>query len=99
MNKHIHATSNDIGTLAEDARALMTATVDVAGEKIGEARKRVAAALESGREMTANIRDKAIAGAKATDEAVHEHPYKAIAVALGIGALIGFVVARRGSGK
>ena len=37
-----------MGTLAEDARALMAATADVAGEKVGEARKRLAAALESG---------------------------------------------------
>jgi ElaB/YqjD/DUF883 family membrane-anchored ribosome-binding protein len=76
MDKHKHAVGNDLGTLAEDARALMAATVDVAGEKVGEARKRLAAALESGREMAGNIRDKAVAGIKATDEAVREHPYK-----------------------
>ena len=46
MNKHTQATSNDIGALAEDARALMSATADVAGEKVGEARKRLADALE-----------------------------------------------------
>ena len=33
-------------TLAEDARALMTATADVAGEKVAEARTRLAAGLE-----------------------------------------------------
>ena len=38
-----------VGTLAEDARALMAATADVAGEKVSEARKRLAAALESGK--------------------------------------------------
>ena len=46
MNKQTQATSNDMGTLAEDARALMAATADVAGEKVSEARKRLAAALE-----------------------------------------------------
>ena len=51
MNKETQATSNDIGTLAEDARALMAATADVAGEKVGEARKRLAAALESGKKI------------------------------------------------
>ena len=30
-----------MGTLAEDARALMAATADVAGEEVGEARKRL----------------------------------------------------------
>jgi ElaB/YqjD/DUF883 family membrane-anchored ribosome-binding protein len=95
MNKHNQATSNDIGTLAEDARALMSATVDVAGEKVGEARKRLAAALESAKEMAGRVRDKAVVGAKAADEAVREHPYQAIGIALGVGALIGFLVSRR----
>ena len=95
MNKHTQATSNDMGTLAEDARALMAATADVAGEKVGEARKRLAAALESAKEIAGRIRDKAVEGAKATDEAVREHPYQSIGIALGVGALIGFLVSRR----
>ena len=53
MSKHTHTTSNDMGTLVEDARSLMAATADVAGEKVGEARQRLASALE---------RAKAIAG-------------------------------------
>ena len=95
MNKETQATSNDIGTLAEDARELLSATADVAGEKVGLARKRLAAALESAKHIAANVRDKAVAGAKAADEAVHEHPYQAIAIGVGVGALIGFLVARR----
>jgi ElaB/YqjD/DUF883 family membrane-anchored ribosome-binding protein len=95
MNQPTHTTSNDISTLAEDARALMAATADVAGEKVGEARKRLAAALERARAIAGSVRDKAVAGAKATDEAVHEHPYQAIAIGVGVGALLGFLVARR----
>jgi len=92
MSKHTQETSNDIGSLAEDARALMAATADVAGEKVGEARKRLAAALE-------NARIKAVQGAKAVDEAVHEHPYQAIAIGMGLGAVIGYLLARRGNGR
>ena len=95
MNKQTQATGHDVGQLAEDARALMAATADVAGEKVGEARKRLAAALDSAREIAGNVRDKAVAGAKATDEAVHEHPYQAIAVGVGVGALLGYLIARR----
>jgi ElaB/YqjD/DUF883 family membrane-anchored ribosome-binding protein len=95
MNKPTPSTSTDMGSLAEDARALMAATVDVAGEKVGEARKRLAAALERGKEIAGNVRDKAVAGAKVADEAVHEHPYQAIAIGVGVGALIGYFVARR----
>jgi len=95
MDKQTKATSNDMGTLAEDARALMAATADVAGEKVTEARKRLAAALESGKRVFGRVKEKAVEGAKATDEAVHEHPYQAIGIALGVGALIGYLVARR----
>jgi ElaB/YqjD/DUF883 family membrane-anchored ribosome-binding protein len=95
MNKHTQAISDDVGQLAEDARALMAATADVAGEKVGEARKRLATALDRANEIAGNVRDKAVAGAKATDEAVREHPYQAIGIALGVGALLGFLVARR----
>src|ERR1039458_8227244 len=95
MNKETQATTNDMGTLAEDARDLMTATADVAGEKVSAARKRLAAALDSAKEIAGNVRDRAIAGAKATDEAVREHPYQAIGIALGVGVLIGYLVSRR----
>jgi ElaB/YqjD/DUF883 family membrane-anchored ribosome-binding protein len=95
MNKHTQAASHDIGSLAEDARALMAATADVAGEKVGEARNRLAAALERGKEIASNIRDKAVAGAKVTDETIRENPYQAIAIGVGVGALIGFLIARR----
>jgi len=95
MNKHTTATSNDLSSLAEDARALMAATADVAGEKVGEARKRLAAALESAKAIAARVRDKAVEGVQATDEAVHEHPYKAMGIALGVGAIFGYILARR----
>ena len=95
MNKETQAASHDVGQLAEDARALMAATADVAGEKVSDARKRLAAALERAKEIGGCVRDKAVAGAKATDEAVHEHPYQAIAIGVGVGTLIGYLVARR----
>ena len=95
MDKQTQAVSDAMGTLAEDARALMTATADVAGEKVSDARKRLAAALESGKEIYGRVKAKAVEGAKAADEAVHEHPYQAIAVGVGVGALLGYLIARR----
>ena len=95
MNKHTQAISNDLRQLAEDARALMAATADVAGEKVGEARKRLAAALERGKELYGQVREKAVEGAKAADEAVHEHPYQAIAIGVGVGAILGYLLSRR----
>jgi len=94
MDKQIQAISNDMGTLAEDAHALLTATADVTGEKVVAARKRLAAALEHGKEMYARVREKAVEGAKVADEVVHEHPYQAIGIALGVGVLLGYLAAR-----
>jgi ElaB/YqjD/DUF883 family membrane-anchored ribosome-binding protein len=95
MSKQTQAIANDLGTLAEDARALMAATADVAGEKVSEARKRLAAALERAKEVYDRVKEKAVEGAKATDQAVHEHPYQAIGIAFGLGAIVGYLVARR----
>ena len=95
MGKHKQADENDMGTLAEDARALMGATADVAGDKVAEARKRLAAALESGKELIGRVREKAVERAKAADQVVRENPYQTMAIAFGAGALIGYLVARR----
>jgi ElaB/YqjD/DUF883 family membrane-anchored ribosome-binding protein len=97
MNKQTQTVSDAMGTLAEDARNLMTATADVAGEKVAEARKRLGAALESGKELYGRVRDKAVEGAQAADETVREHPYQAIGIAFGVGAILGYLIARRSS--
>jgi ElaB/YqjD/DUF883 family membrane-anchored ribosome-binding protein len=76
MNKHIQAISNDVGTLAEDARAF---------------------ALDGGRKILGRVRDKAVEGARAADETVHEHPYETIGIAFGLGVLVGFLLGRRNS--
>lgn len=95
MNQPHQTAPNDLGTLAEDARHLMAATADVAGEKVSEARRRLAAALERTKEIAGTVRDKAVEGAKAADEAVHEHPYQAIAIGVGAGVLVGYLLGRR----
>ena len=97
MEKNRHAHKDHLGTLAEDARALMAATADIAGEKVGEARERLAVALENVKEMAGNLRDKTVAGAKATDKAVRKNPYQAIAIGVGVGVLIGFLAGRQTS--
>jgi len=95
MNNQTQAIRNDLGQLADDAHALLTATAGVAGEKVGEARQRLAAALERSKAFYGRVRERAVAGAKAADTAVHEHPYQAIALGVGVGTLIGYLIARR----
>jgi ElaB/YqjD/DUF883 family membrane-anchored ribosome-binding protein len=62
-----------------------------------EAANNIGTLVDQGKELVGNFRNKAVAGAKATHKAVHEHPYKAIGIALGIGAIVGFLLANRGS--
>jgi len=95
MKKHTEPSSTDIETLAEDARALLAATADVAEERVVAARKRVSAALEKGKEALEHVQDQAIAGVQAADKTIRKHPYESIGIALGVGVLIGYLIARR----
>ena len=97
-DKQKHSGENNIGTLAEDARDLMAATADVAGEKVAEARRRLASALDSGKQMFGRVRDKTVDGVKAADELVRDNPYQTLAIAFGVGAVIGFLLGRRDRG-
>ncbi|MDB6109204.1 MAG: protein of unknown function ElaB [Pedosphaera sp.] len=83
--------------LAGDARALLTATADIAGEKMVAARERLAVALDSAKDTYAQVQKKAIQGAKAADKVVRSHPYQTIGVAFAVGALAGFFWSRRSS--
>jgi ElaB/YqjD/DUF883 family membrane-anchored ribosome-binding protein len=88
MSKHTSHSEEDAGSLAEDARSLLAATADVAGEKVGAAREKLAAAL-----------DKVKKTAQTVDKAIQKNPYPAIAVAAGVGLLVGLLLARRGKSK
>jgi len=96
MNKQKQAADQDLGTLAEDARALMAATADVVGDQAKQARRRLADTLERGKEIYLRAREKAAEKARAADEVLRVHPYHATVIAFGVGALIGCLLARRG---
>ena len=95
MNRHPNGIRDNIEDLVEDTRALLAATANVAGEKVAAARERVASALEATKETYVEAQKNAVAGAKATDKLVRDHPYHAIGIAFGVGALIGLLLARR----
>ena len=94
--KHKQTVENDMGTLADDARALMAATADVAGDKVAEARRRLAAALDSGKQAFGRVREKAVESAEAADQLVRDNPYQTLVIAFGVGAVMGYLLGRRG---
>jgi len=95
MKRHTATISHDLHLLADDAKDLLAATQHLAEEKIVAARERLAAALEKGKESWEHVQERAVQGAKVADKAVHEHPYQAMGIAFGVGALLGFLIARR----
>jgi hypothetical protein len=66
MDKQLSANTYEGRAFAEDAQALLTATADVGGKGVEEARRRLAAALERGRELCGTVRSKVVEGAKGT---------------------------------
>lgn len=97
MKRHPNASHTpDLESLAEDAKTLLAATADVAEEKVVEARERLAEALDRGKGTWVRVQDRAVESAKATDHAIRTHPYQAIGVAFGVGALLGVLLSRRG---
>ncbi len=95
MNKEIEAVSKDLGQFTEDARELIAATADMAGDKIGEARKRLAQSLDEGRGLFERARERTVEGARVADKAMHKHPYPVVGIAVGMGILIGYLLTHR----
>ena len=87
--------ASHLKALVEDAEELMDATAGQAGEKVNEARSRLAAALESAKATCQRLEEKTVAAAKATDRTIREHPYESIGIAFGLGLLVGVLVARK----
>lgn len=94
MEKHEHTDENNLSTLVQDARALVSATADVAGDKVAEARKRLTAALDNGKELIGRVKQRAAEHAAAADGLIRDNPYQTVVIALGVGALIGYLAAR-----
>lgn len=85
----------DLKTVARDAENFLEETVGDVSEGAKKARSRLKAALESAKESCGELREKALAGAKATDQVIRGHPYESIGIAFGVGLLIGVLAMRR----
>ena len=97
MIKQLDRVGMDMETLADDARAFLSATAHVAGDKVEEARRRLEEVLGNGGDLYEGLCARAYRGAKVADGAVREHPYSVIGLAVGAGLLLGLLASHRGS--
>ena len=90
---------SDLKVVIADAEELLRVTANQAGEKVGELRVRMQENLTSARHKLADaeaaLKEKSREVARATDDYVHEHPWKSIGVAAGVGLLVGLLIGRR----
>jgi len=89
----------DLKAVVSDAEELLRATANQAGEKISAARERIQDSMHRAKVKLADAEgvmlDKTKEAARATDEYVHENPWKAVGIAAGVGFLLGLLISRR----
>lgn len=90
---------DDLRAIVRDAEDLLRATEGHASERVEEIRARAQDSLEGAKERLRTIGDDAEAkvrtAARSTDTYVRENPWKAVAIAVGVGFLIGTLGRRR----
>ena len=91
--------AEDFKALATDTEELLRATANQTGERVSAARARVEDRLREAKEAAEEFRDDVVAqtraAAQVADRTVRSHPWESVAVAAGIGFLLGMLSARR----
>lgn len=90
---------SDMKVVVADAEEILRATAGVAGDKMGDLRERFGERLRDAKlrlaDAEAALVNRTKAAARATDDYVHENPWRAVGVAAGIGLLLGVIIGRR----
>ncbi|SBT05931.1 conserved hypothetical protein [Candidatus Accumulibacter aalborgensis] len=90
---------SDMKVVVADAEEILRATAGVAGDKMGDLRERIGERLRDAKlrlaDAEAALVDRTKAAARATDDFVHENPWRAVGVAAAIGLLLGVIIGRR----
>lgn len=88
--------------LVANLRALLSEAEKLVGESAGEyasdkwqaLQERLQSAQERVQELYGVARDKVASGAREADKTIRSHPYESLAIALGIGVLLGAFLRR-----
>jgi ElaB/YqjD/DUF883 family membrane-anchored ribosome-binding protein len=89
--------------LASELRALLAEAEKILGDNaatsshvaVAGLQERLEAAQEQLRELCTTTKQKVVSGAKQVDHCIRTHPYQSLAVALGVGVLVGVLTGRR----
>lgn len=88
----------DLRVVVSDAEELLRATAGQAGEKVSAARERIQENLAAAKVRLAAAEEVVVArakqAAKATDDYVHENPWKAVGIGAGVGLIVGMLISR-----
>jgi ElaB/YqjD/DUF883 family membrane-anchored ribosome-binding protein len=89
----------DLTAIVDDAEAILRDTAGQGGEKIAELRGRIQERLERAKvslaEAQRTVMEKGRAAVHATDDFVHDQPWKAVGMAALVGLAIGVLIGRR----
>ncbi len=87
---------HDFNEVVADTEQLLKSVAGAGGEKAQALRANVEQSLKNARERLRELEQDALehtrAAARATDEYVHEHPWRAVGISAVIAAIIGIVV-------
>jgi ElaB/YqjD/DUF883 family membrane-anchored ribosome-binding protein len=90
---------SDLKNILSDVDDYLRATASQTGEKIGAIRERLQDHMQRAKVRLADTRevvvDKTKEAAKATDEYVHDNPWRAVGIAAGVGLIVGMLIGRR----
>ena len=90
---------SDLQVVIGDAEALLRMTSDEVGEGASDLRRRIMDRMNQAKAELAHVQEMAVAKVKeaghATDEFVHENPWKSIGIAAGVGLVVGLLIGRR----
>ncbi len=89
----------DLRVVISDAEELLQMTANEAGESAAGLRQRVQQRMNQAKAELVHLQAAAVAKARAaghaTDEFVHQNPWKAVGLGAGFGFLIGMLISRR----
>lgn len=89
MRNETEKVMQDLGAAVREGEAVLETDGD--GSHL---RARLQAAIDKASALCQRMQDKTVAAAKATDEAIREHPYQTAGIAFGVGLLIGVLAMR-----